>query len=191
MIDLFFCSVPLDNVRLGLSIACLSRWQMEEGINLRVLTASGTQCQGEEICERKEFSWKRRLYADHNASSDIYIIAEDDCMPLGPDFVLKGLETFTRHPEFVAMMACPLGANYADDVTETNSAGDCISFIRKGSLNLLRGRDGIDQYLCYTAQELKCGVMLDPKFNHLGYGLSTVWPDAYETGLTKINEIRA
>lgn len=189
MIDVFWCTCvnPEDNIRHHLAQATLARWSADSEVSLRRVCPQYTQAPN-----RKIFQGERRWYAEENAQSDIYVVADDDCMPIGKTFIARGLEQMAKHPEYVCLSGRIFGA-YSECaqnevLTEDRLTVGGVYFVRKGGLPLPprdKFFDGSEMTHSARKMGLKLGIMRDVYFNHLGQGLSSVWPVPY-TGKTQI-----
>ena len=188
-IDVFLCTCAVDSLRKALFDATYERWFMESGIMVEVVDA---QAHGVPF---RVFQGWRRWYAEQNAISDPYILAEDDCMPLGNNFVQRGVDILLRNPAYAVLSPTVLngvykGPAYTEDgeLILANSAGG-INFTRKGRVKAPQTFwDEMDQAQQLKADGWLSGYMPGLKMNHLGAGLSTIWPDPY-TGITQIADI--
>jgi hypothetical protein len=193
-IDVFLCScaLPEDRIRLGLYAAVRARWELEPDTRLHVVTPEVIGCR------RKHFQGLRRLYIESEAVSPVYVMAEDDCMPLGRDFIKRGVETLNGNKDFSVLSPLllpfpPVPMGYqTPDVFEGITAGG-INFTRKGDLkdmsvpvNEVFDESGQAEYV--RSIGYRSGWMFHVKQNHLGACLSTIWPDDYRSGQTQVNE---
>lgn len=208
MIDVFLCSCAADPIRKGLFDAVRSRWLQEGGITLHAVVQrepglfesavlAGGDCETTALFfSRKEFQGERRKLAEECATGEIYILAEDDCMPLGSSFVKRGLEVMMRHPEYAVLSPLllpfppPINENEGE-VSNGITAGG-INFTRRGLIDIAQINSRLPWDECAQAEHLrekgwKSGWMRDVKCNHIGATLSTLWPQPY-TGVTSIND---
>ena len=104
MIDVFFCYSPYGlpdtpqwvlELRSRMADLCAYRWEVERGVNLRWLTPQITTNHG---FEDIPFQQARRMYADENANSDIYVVTDDDCLLTCNPTVYPVLEIMEKHP---------------------------------------------------------------------------------------------
>lgn len=190
-IDVFLCSCAADPIRQGLRDAVTARWEKDwEMVGIHLLTPSAIGC------TNKEFQGLRRKYAEEHSAESFYILAEDDCMPLGPDFVKRGMEVMQRHPDYAVLspllLPFPPAVKENDgEVSEGITAGG-INFTRRGLIDVAAINSRLPWDECAQAEHLrgkgwKSGWMRNVKCNHLGATLSTLWPEPY-TGKTSINE---
>lgn len=191
MTDVFLCSCAIDEIRLALLHLTRTRWR-SMGVDYRSVSNFTIGC------HNRDFQGMRRPWIEAHAQSDIYIMAEDDCMPLGPDFIERGLAIMNRHPEFAVLS--PLLLPYPEKPSRWEDA-ECyegitsggINFTRKGCLKDLQVTPGVlfdesSQAGYLNRLGYKVGWMKTIKQNHLGAGLSTIWPESY-TGKTQVFDI--
>lgn len=201
MTDVFFCSINQPNsTRFYIEKACLVRWEQESHANV----FSMNPWMPEIDCFVYEFQRERRILADRMAISNIYIVTDDDCMPLGTDFIARGLAVMEAHPEFGILAAMNYinakdtepytGKFIDDDVWECHAVGG-IRFCRKGIIKDWPASVSPGSYDCQHHEGLvaagyKAGYMRRVQMNHLGYGLSTHWPPG-KTEIEQLEEARA
>ncbi len=185
MTDVFICSIPKEkDIRYYLLQACFIRWDSDNECRLHYLTP------GSEWLTNDNFQKERRVVAQKLASSDIYILTDDDCMPIGPDFIARGLAVMQSHPEFGILAAMnvmnkndtmPYTGKFIDeDVWECHAVGG-VRFCRKGIIKEWPELVDPGSYDCQHQEALekagyKAGYLRKVLMNHLGYGLSTHWP---------------
>ena len=143
-----------------------------------------------------EFQRQRRIEAERQSREDFYILADDDCLPIGQsDYLLKGIEILKRHPEFAILSPLPSNESIVEwtpaqednytafkdgEVFEHVSVGG-IRFCRKGAMAdwppMGEGKKDYDrtQGDFLRLQGKRVGYMRYLKFEHLGKGVSTVW----------------
>ncbi len=192
MTDVFVCSCAADDIRKGLRDAVYARWVLEPDTNVMLLTPKIVGC------TNPQFQGMRRPWIEQRAQSDIYVMAEDDCMPWGTKFVEKGVDVLRRHLEFAVLS--PLLLPYPE-VPSMIEWPECYEGITSGGINFTR--KGILKDMIVPTDSVfdeggqagflkragwRTGWMKDVKQLHLGATLSTIWPDDYATGLTKVNE---
>jgi hypothetical protein len=138
---------------------------------------------------------EHRIRAEEWSSTDIYCVADDDCMPLGNHFLERGLIVMEGNPDFGLLAFSerggeigPIGAPWFenDEVFETQSAGG-IYLIRKGLIRYPDSHpwfDDVQTGELMKAAGYKVGYMKNVQMNHFGYRLSTCFPE--RTGVTQI-----
>lgn len=187
--DLFFCSVALDGLRERMAMTCWERWKSESETRCTTLMPT--------LETNYDFQLQRRQMAADLAESDIYVVADDDCLPERPEpFVTNCRLLMERYPEFAVLSLWPSNSVLhpwkADDipgyepvldeaVLEHVSVGG-IRFCRKEAF---RDLDWPEQELkSYDAQEaaalrkagFRVGYFRNFYMNHLGRHYSTIWP---------------
>lgn len=182
MTDVFFCTVePMGarTIRGQIRDLCRTVW------TTRVQDSRLRWQYGLDI---PNFQVARRINADHLAEGSVYVMTDDDMMPMSADIISRGLELMEKYPEFSMLSAMPASATIhpwaegylCDDVMEHVSVGG-LRFCRKGILHKwpeFTG-PGYDREHCEAIREAgyRVGYMRDVKANHLGEGkmFSTVW----------------
>jgi hypothetical protein len=186
MIDVFVCSAASDCIRVALSIACLKRWSMV----CRPFTIQAKNVQS--------FMREHRAIAEERATTPVYCVADDDCMPLGDGFLERSEEVMGRHSEYglLAFMDALVEFrehahhpryNDSPEVFETHSAGG-IYLVRKGLIDAPSDVDWWDDVQAcgqIRAKGYKVGYFKTVHMSHLGYGLSTCFPE--RTGVTQFS----
>lgn len=211
MIDVFvkvWCDTPL---RLGLAMAVVERLKMFPNARLHVLCAKDT-LHFAEWTEDKNFLWcdkdkfwiTTKAYAEQAAKSDVYVVIDDDHLPIGKDWLSDGAATLGWNPDYGMLCSWSVNGEVPpgpgiDDVWESDSIG-CPYFIRKGLLGdslpnapLPNYDTTLTNYLRHTicrihkthegAPELvvpcegwKTGFLRNVRHNHLGMSYSQVIP---------------
>ena len=173
--------MPRDELRAAIAKPCLLMWQQicDPRIIIPPQGMSG-----------REFQQWRRKAAEEQASTEFYVLADDDCMPLGKRFLERCEALMRKYPEYAILGTEDYCAPYgADEIYETTTAGG-INVVRKGILEVPEYNDitwdGTAQGQQIRAKGYKVGRMRDVRRNHYGDGLSTVWPDNYASGKTQI-----
>lgn len=189
MTDVFLttCATPGDPIRWHIFQAVYERWKLEPGIRLHVVSNDIEKCP-----PRSFDGWRRRV-AEDRAESDVYLCCDDDCAPMGKNFVERGLARFRSCMRDIPVAGARLyGSKLEDsgyelwpppsDVMVGSTAGG-VNFIRKGILKdiLPTEKDAPlfdESSLGNAVRSLgyQVGYMLDPMVNHLGASLSTLWP---------------
>ena len=195
MIDVFLCSCAADGdwIRRGLLTAVQQRWSDMPNVKLwpyyhwQILSSKSLM----------QYQGMRRTMVESQATSPIYIMAEDDVMPWGPDFVERGVAVLNRHPEFAVLS--PLLFPFPEKPTMWED-DECYEGITSGGINFTR--KGVMADMQVPENELfdessqagwlkrhgwKTGWMKKVRALHLGAGHSTIWPEPY-TGVTQIVE---
>jgi hypothetical protein len=149
MIDVFLCvsgdlgrDVPgwLLYLRQRMTDLCKARWEIEEGVNLRCINHLLIANRG----YTAPFQLSRRQYAENETRSDIYVVADDDCLLTSDPTVGPVVEIMEKNPnvgilalkmhnkEPMVRATVPAKELYeTDDLIESHAVGG-IRFCRKG-----------------------------------------------------------
>ncbi len=179
--DVFYCTMPNDPLREAIARPCLMMW---EAMCSPICIVPKPGMSG------REFQQWRRAEAERLSTTPFYIVADDDCMPLGKSFLERCEALMQKYPEYAILGTEDYCAPYGlDEIYETTTAGG-INVVRKGILEIpaFNGQtwDGSAQGQQIREKGFKVGRMRDVRRNHYGDGLSTVWPDNYASGKTQI-----
>lgn len=140
-----------------------------------------------------EFQRVRRMKAEAEGGS-IYVLADDDCLPMGQDFVAEMVAALKRHPGYAMLAPLPDNENINewtppkdewktandDEVMEHVSIGG-IRFCRKDAMRVWPRIEGAfpayDGVHGHTLRQrgLRVGYVRNTHFLHLGKDQSTVW----------------
>ena len=177
--------IPRDNyIRSGFAMTCEGRWRMDEGVNLTILRAYTVPYDMFVSIDPNGFHVKSKQKAEELAKTDIYIVADDDCLVIGKDFARRGVEIMKRHPEFGILTATsisdgpyPFINDDLPEVVKMHAVGG-VAFVRKGILTDFEDcpANKIDHVICdeFQRKGYKTGIMPHLRFNHLGCGFSIV-----------------
>jgi hypothetical protein len=192
MIDVFLNTITKadDNtVRRAMYKLCLTRWGQEPGIFLRYSPCLGV--------DKVAFQRQRRVDADRLSESDIYVVADDDCLPMRPEpFVEAAVKIMRRHEDFAVISVAPTGHDFerwtpeasywkvrhTEDVGEEVSVGQ-IRFCRKGAMKewppMLPGVPGYDMIHADTLRKygFRSGFFKKIFCHHIGRFYSHLWPN--------------
>ncbi len=186
-IDLFFCSISdCGDLRSAMAETCLARWQMVDGITMNVIDE---QMLG---CSATGFQRMRRIFADEQAESDVYVVADDDYL-LPASFDLKECLKVFNASVFAMLSLIPSNCliipwtpsdgyitEVTSDVMEHHSVGG-VRFCRKNHLSKWPDMEpdypGFDRAHCAAirAEGKRCGFFRSFSALHLGENFSTVW----------------
>ena len=195
MIDIFVSTLCNNGIRGSLCEAVRQRFIAEKICDYHIFSPLHGNPSFRIPAERMQR--ERRIRADELAKSDIYIVADDDCMPIGPDFIARGVAVMEAHPDFAVLAArnCHekndeppyVGRYIDDDVWEAHAVGG-IRFCRKGAVKHWPESVSAGSYDCQhhegiVASGMRAGYMRRVTMNHLGIGLSTHWPEVPEITL--------
>ncbi len=174
------------DLRWGLTQAVIARWLMQKDINLTLLCAGAIiRIAGAESVSLPEekFHMNSKREAERRAHMPIYVIADDDCFPLGSNFIHRGATILNEHEDYGLVSATSIcdGAYPAGkggqtaDIEEMHSVGG-ICFVRKGLLFQFNdlGANRVDESICSEVKRLgyKTGVLTRVRMNHIGSGFS-------------------
>ena len=186
----YFCALDTqDRIRKQMCMLCWERWRLEGPVihlSPAVLHIPPT-----------EFQVIRRRWAEEHTASPFYILADDDCLPVTPNFLHLGVEVLKAHPDFAILSMHPQTIRQWNpphyvtrvdaDVQEHVSVGG-IRFCRTGCMKAWPAQDGpgYDRTQCEAlrAGGWRVGYFNNLMMNHLGEGYSTVWPESHG-GITK------
>lgn len=173
--------MPADPLREAIAKPCLMMW---ESMCNPIVIIPKVGMSG------REFQQWRRAEAERLTSTEFYILADDDCMPLGNRFLERCEALMRKYPEFAILGTEDYCAPYGKDEIYETATGGGINVIRKGIIEVpqFNGQtwDGCAQGQQIRAKGYKVGRMRDVRRNHYGDGLSTVWPDNYASGVTQV-----
>lgn len=165
--------------RIGMFDVCVARWRMQSDIRLEIVNGRYPT----------PFHMGSKKRAEESSTSSIYIVADDDCLPIGRNFVKDGVEILYDHPEYGLLTATSVSdgsyrqLEYPNEVAELHAVGG-IAFVRKGILTDFNdlGVAKTDESICseMNRKGYKTGVMPNVKFNHLGAGYSLTVPGCWE-----------
>lgn len=190
MIDTFLrVFLPSDNyIRSGFAMSCEGRWRMDEDASLTVLRAYTVPHDMFMSVDPQGYHFKSKQKAEELATTEIYIVADDDCLVIGKEFAKTGVEIMKRHPEYGILTPTSIcdgpypsdlapGYKNLPEVMNMHAVGG-VCFIRKGILTEFRDcpAQKIDHVICdqFQAKGYKSGVMPHLRYNHLGYEFSLV-----------------
>lgn len=175
MIDVFVRTMAWQNpLRTGLATATEARWKMDPLACVRPLANFPIRL--------------GRAHAERSAESDIYIFTDDDVLPVGRNWIARGLEAMLANPEYAICSTLSLieGENLAKPPENAGSiypmhAVGAPMWIRKGILSdlpemTLNSECGvIDDYV--KAKGFKEGLfnchVTGMRHLHLGHGFSS------------------
>ena len=174
------------DLRWGLTQATIARWLMQKDINLTLLCAGAIiRIAGAEsvLLPEEKFHMESKREAEKRAHMPIYVIADDDCLPFGADFIQRGVSILNQHEDYGLVSASSVsdGERWTAreealvDVLGRHSVGG-ICFVRKGLLSEFNdlGANRVDESICSELKRLgyEVGVLPRVRMNHLGCGFS-------------------
>lgn len=191
MIDVFFCSLAdSDDLRANMAQLCEARWALVDRIAFYPIDDDFLKC------SPRGFQRLRRMYADQNAESEIYIVTDDDCL-LPADFNLDECVRIFKESGFATLSLLPSNAQInkwtpekyqaedTPDVFEHFSAGQ-VRFCKKGHMQEWPPMDGGPGYDAIHGAQIRkqggrVGYFKNHKALHLGENYSQVWtPEAVQ-----------
>jgi hypothetical protein len=189
MLDVFLRVAPLHPIRAHLAEAVYLRW-LEEAAYVRVIKAEGSLFGAfEATLPLENFQWTSRAYADENAKSDPYILADDDHLPLGKDFVSRFEREWDKYPGYALFSAASAvrgeapyqGALWQEGVTEEPACVGATMLHAKRVIpySQFNGKaSNQDSIVCdwLKAHGYKFALSKSVHYLHLGFGLSQVEP---------------
>lgn len=187
MTDLFFCSIEDsdETLRGAMADLCLARWMEVDGVSIMPID------NGMLDCSAMGFQRMRRIYADQNADSDPYIVADDDVL-IPADFDLNACVRIFKASGFATLSLMPSNCSINEwtpegyltentpDVMEHVNAGH-VRFCRKGHLTdwppMETGYPGYDRIHAEAIRKSgkRVGYFRSMKSLHLGEGFSQIW----------------
>lgn len=164
-----------NNIRRGMAMAVLSRWALEPDIRVIVLSNFHFSTAFDIRIVEGPFHMGSKRAAERLAKSPIYVIADDDCLPVQRDFVASGLKAMSGKPDYGMMGAFNITDNNEYDFNSGAEPGGIV-FVRKGILTDFedRGPDKVDGSIAdeMKRKHFRYGVSPNIRFNHLGSGYS-------------------
>src|SRR5438094_2753802 len=152
MTDVFIRYNPQHTIRGHLALAVVSRWKLDKDANITLLTIGapagdflGVKC----IAVPRDQFWTRaKQYAEDNAKSEIYVVADDDQLIIGKDWVKRGVEILQAHPEFGLLSAHSVNGEVQEttegdeQIFTIQSSVGCPYFMRKGAIKKFPESEG-------------------------------------------------
>ena len=179
MVDVFFRAFIGSGgvLRYGLSIACHARWKMQA--DARVECIYGME---------SDFHVTSKREAERRATTDIYVIADDDCLILGKNFISDGVFAMERFKEYGLLTATSISDGEFQESRmypppiERHAVGGVV-FVRRGILKDFDIPDAAhtDGAICDEMKRrgYKTGVLPWVRMNHLGAGYSLTSPHCW------------
>lgn len=167
---------PQRRLREYLMGPCHERWKMQADAHVEMVVGDV-----EDGADPATFHMDVKRWAEQHCATDIYIVADDDCLILGADFVETGVTTLRKHPEYGLLTATSVVEHhqyhndYCTGVVEAHAVGG-VAFVRKGILTEFAScePDHTDDTICAEMKRkgYKTGIMPSVQMNHIGYGFS-------------------
>lgn len=176
LIDCFYCTVGGDRLRQAMGELTLARLE-QLPVNVTVLTPEFLGC------SKRDFQVGRRTWAEEVAETHIYIVADDDCLLMEPDWVERGLSVLDSYPTLAQLSGYPTNAtiyptgdNHANFQFHENQSICGTYFQRKGLMTefppLSEHSYSRTQADWFRSNGYVVGLTPLLHFNHLGEGFS-------------------
>lgn len=199
-VDVFVRVFSSNELRLGFAIASVARWKMQKDVRIVPLVWSrGVMLppmpEGREIiCHalpnypEKPFATASLEMAEQLAESDPYIIANDDTLIYGQDFVQNGLKIMEKYPYFGCVSGAVTNGDQfqldGPDITEIHAVGGLV-FLRKGLVTEFPPLEDaywdIERHRQVVAKGFRSGYTRMCPYLHMGANFSVANP-AFCTG---------
>lgn len=106
-VDLFFCSCPLSSTRKEIADTTMTRWKaLPFPSTFHLVTPEFIDC------KREDFNLMRRVYADLAARTPIYILTDDDILPVDMNSIPEAVAILEGNPEFCQLSYRPVEATF-------------------------------------------------------------------------------
>jgi len=168
-------------IRRGMTMAVVARWEMQKDVNLHFITNRKFSTYPNQIViPPAYFHIESKRIAEQEASTPIYIVADDDCLIIGEQFVKIGLALMeNRDYGIIAAHNITEGPHPIEPIRECHSVGGVL-FVRKGILSEFdrcspQQVDGVI-YDEMRSKGYRSGIAQGARFNHLGARYSLVTP---------------
>lgn len=199
-VDVFVRVFSSNELRLGFAIASVARWKMQKDVRVTVLrcTSNGIKemlnygfgCETVLLANdlHNPFSAKSLRQAESRAQSDPYIIANDDTLIYGQDFVQNGLNIMEKYPDFGCVSGAVTNGDQftldGPELTEIHAVGGLV-FLRKGLVTEFPPLEDaywdIDRHRQVVAKGFRSGYTRMCPYLHMGANFSVANP-AFFTG---------
>jgi hypothetical protein len=188
MTDVFIRVFSSNELRLGFAIAAVARWKMQKDVNVTVLQWEDGIAQ-DFGCKRwfpvgdAPFATMSLHAAEQMAESDPYIIANDDTLIYGQDFVENGLKIMEKYPEFGCVSGAVTNGDQfqldGPEITEIHAVGGLV-FLRKGLVTEFPPLEDaywdIERHRQIVAKGFKSGYTKMCPYLHMGANFSVANP---------------
>lgn len=193
MIDVCLRISPKHPIRRYLARAVMMRWCMEFGIRIHGIVGGASRealeisevLSDTEVRPIENFAWESRRYAERVAEGERYILADDDHLILGKDWVERAWAAMEANQDYGILAARSVikTERFGDDSSEVIEYPyvGCPCIIRKGAVDyskLESPANAQDGTLCDAMHKAgyKTGFIRGLDYNHLGHGFSQVEP---------------
>lgn len=189
MTDVFVRVFSSSELRLGFAIAAVARWKMQKDVNVTVLqwadgiTYDFGDCQLWQPVGSGIFATDSLACAEQLAKSDTYIIANDDALIYGQDFVENGLKVMENHPDFGVVSGAVVNGDQfqfdGPEVTEIHAVGGLV-FLRKGLVTEFPPLEDaywdLERHRQVVAKGFRSGYTRKCPYLHMGANFSVANP---------------
>lgn len=199
MTDVFIRCHVENIIRYHLTIAAIHRWLEESDINLKIILSRSSM--NLDILEfqlphlfvyqegTEPFWTYSKQYAEDHAESEIYILADDDQLILGKDWVKRGVETLRKNDKYGLLAAWSINEEQGGNLAAKDDTGFGVRdmshssvgapyFTWKGAIDKLPDSKLLLQDTVLSehvkSRGYKIGFINKLRYNHLGAYYSTV-----------------
>jgi len=179
-------------IRAYLAGACIERWRMQEDADVTLLLAMESMVPTPSIQQviiyEPDFWRAAKQKAEDLATGPVYVLADDDQLICGENWIREGLRILEDHPQYGFISArsfCEEVPDYHhgdEDVFPINCAG-APYFMRKGVIGAFPeseiSRQDIVLSEIFKERGLQMGMCRKLRFNHLGKCYSTEQSDLW------------
>jgi hypothetical protein len=199
-IHIYFCHIPNTEpdrlFRNHLARGCLERWTRDPLAHVVLLQPADTVplaegCDFRTAGPADQFHVARYGEPQRAHPDDWFVVADDDCLPLGQSFVERALAVLRGSGEYAVvaalnLLALPNGYPSANQILESHAVGG-INFVSPRCPPIPEGislpaQTDTARYEVVRAAGLKEGYLQQVRMNHLGHGFSTASPSQWGQG---------
>lgn len=199
MIDLFVKVWADTNIRLGMAMAVVARCLLFDA-RVHVIMAQDSlhlaewpeKCASFSVLPREQFWISSKAFAEEHAKSDPYVLLDDDHLPIGTDWLTKGVAAIKAHEDYAWLSSWSINGEVpekrpprpqgSDNWTWGEECTGTPYFCRKGSIDPKKMPLGpLMSYDTVLSSHVRrqgkgIGFLREVRHNHLGYGFSQVIP---------------
>jgi hypothetical protein len=190
--DVFVRVWASSKLRLGLAVAVVERLRAERGAHLHLIVAEPSHRwvdwgKHENVHQLDDinFHWRSKKAAGELARTDPYVVIDDDHMPIGVDWLRRGLETLRDNDDYGYISSWSVNGEVLAPADDGRTVFDGLAgtpyFIRHAiDTRCLPGGD-LGDYDTVFAKYVRAvgwetGFARRVRHNHLGMGFSQVIP---------------
>lgn len=177
-------------LRLGFAIASVARWKMQNDVRVTVLQWDRGilhifDCDKHRWISNVPvpFATESLRLAEELSQSDVYIIANDDALIYGQDFVENGLKVMEDHPDFGVVSGAVVNGDQfqldGPEITEIHAVGGLV-FLRKGLVTEFPPLEDaywdIERHRQVVAKGFRSGYTRKCPYLHMGANFSVANP---------------